>query len=179
MESINIQGITNSLRSFESSFLSFIGSARIFGFVIAVIAFITVIYLLVKIFDLRDEYKDDFDEHFLNSRKQIANPRIERWSQVSEAIRSDQEGLWRMAIIEADTMLEELVSSIGYQGDTFGEKLKQVNRGDAPWLDAAWEVHRLRNILAHEGSRYALNHREAYRAYKIYENILHDSGYFA
>lgn len=177
MDGINIQSIQASFRSFERGFLSVLEVSTTLGYVIAALSFISIIYLIIRLIDIRDRYQDHYEDHFKKQTTMASNPRNEQWMSVKKAIQSEDPSLWRMAIIEADTMLEDLITSMGYQGETFGEKLKVIPRGDAPWLDAAWEVHRLRNILAHEGSRYALHHREAYRAYKIYESILYDSGY--
>jgi hypothetical protein len=176
---INLESINAAYISLERDFLSFVSIAETVGYILAFFAFVLIIYLTIRLVVIRDDYEDHFIQHFVRTTKQQEDPRTAQWQMVKNYIRSEDEALLRMAIIEADTMLEDMVRSMGYQGITFGEMLKNIPRSDAPWLDAAWEAHRLRNILAHEGSRYRLSHREAYRAYKIYEGILYDNGYLS
>ena len=44
-----------------------------------------------------------------------------RWDDVVAHIASDNPAQWRLAIIEADIMLEELLETVGYAGTTVGE----------------------------------------------------------
>lgn len=117
-------------------------------------------------------------EHF-NIRKESKSPQMKRWETISQQFKSADPLGWRVAIIDADAMLEDMVTELGYVGSTFGDKLKHLQREGVTWSDAAWEVHLLRNKLAHEGSRYPLSDREAYRAYRIYENLFVSNGYLA
>jgi len=119
--------------------------------------------------------------HFIQPHPPISkkSPNQDRWEVIEQMFKSPDHNAWRIAIIDADSMLEDLVTQMGYQGSSFGEKLKSMQHAGIPWLQAGWEVHLLRNKLAHEGSRYPLNERESYRAYRIYENILVNSGYLA
>lgn len=153
---------------------------RILGWSLTVI-FIAGFFL--SLFGLHSVYEKDtesFLNHFLKHTKEpIISPNRQRWESIREMFSSSNPTSWRMAIIDADSMLEDMIIQLGYPGETFGEKLKQMDRRSVPWLDAAWDVHLLRNKVAHEGSRYILNEREVYRAYKIYENILASEGYLA
>ena len=102
-----------------------------------------------------------------------------RWTDIQAHFQSQNSTDWRMAIIDADSMLEDLITGMGYQGTNFGEKLKSMSHANFPSLDAAWHVHKLRNTLAHQGSSYHLTDRESYQAFKIYEQIFHDTGYIS
>lgn len=120
-------------------------------------------------------------EHFSrrSEEKKSANPQVKRWSDISSMFQSQDVTAWRMAVIDADAMLEDLVTDMGFDGQYFGDKLKAMQQARVPWVQSAWDVHLLRNKLAHEGSRYPLNNREAYQAFKIYESIFYQTGYLA
>ena len=148
------------------------------GYFLAIAFFAGIIYCIIELINIKQKTDDVYEDHFIRQQA-VSNPNMDRWEQVKQSMTSPNEQLWRAGIIEADTMLEEVVDGMGLFGSTFGEKLKQIRRSDVSWIDAAWEVHRLRNILAHEGGRYRLNQREAYRAYKIYESILYETGYLS
>lgn len=94
-----------------------------------------------------------------------------QWESVIENINSLNPSSWRLAIIEADVILDDLLDKIGCVGNTIGDKLKQVNKGDFKTLDSAWEAHRVRNAIAHEGSEFLLTSREAKRVISLYEQV--------
>ncbi len=73
--------------------------------------------------------------------------------------------------MDADILLDELLDSLGYRGDTMGDKLKQVERSDFNTIDLAWEAHKIRNRIAHEGSHMQLTDREARRAVNLFEQV--------
>ena len=97
-----------------------------------------------------------------------------RWAKILEQAQSDSEQHWRLAILEADIMLNELLDLRGYKGDTMADKLKQVERADFNSIDDAWEAHNVRNTIAHEGASYQINNREARRIISLYEKIFRE-----
>lgn len=94
-----------------------------------------------------------------------------RWQKVIQQVEASNENDWRHAILEADIMLGELLSKMGYKGDSIGEQLKRVSRGDFKNLDNAWEAHKIRNSIAHEGSLFSLNQIEARRIINLYKQV--------
>ncbi|MHB0977865.1 MAG: hypothetical protein ACYC1K_00420 [Minisyncoccota bacterium] len=88
-------------------------------------------------------------------------PKNGKWEKVITHLNSTNPAEWRQAIIEADIMLEELLRVSGYHGDSVGEMLKSVEPSDFLSLDYAWNAHKVRNRIAHDGSNFELNEREA------------------
>jgi len=84
---------------------------------------------------------------------------------------SSSEALWRIGIMEADNVLLEVLAEKGYQGDGVGEKLKGAS---FKTIDLAWDAHKVRNRIAHEGSNFELTEREAKRAFMMYESVFRD-----
>lgn len=95
----------------------------------------------------------------------------DKWERVIAHLNSANAADWRLAIIEADVLLDELLKSAGYHGETLGERLKSVERSDFLTIDNAWEAHRVRNQVAHQGADFPLNEREAKRAIALYESV--------
>lgn len=93
------------------------------------------------------------------------------WEHIIELINSVNQSDWRLAIIEADVMLEDMMRRAGYSGDTLGEMLKSVEKSDFTTIDAAWEAHKVRNAIAHQGREFQLNEREAKHAIALYEDV--------
>ncbi|MDR3547755.1 MAG: hypothetical protein P4M11_05740 [Candidatus Pacebacteria bacterium] len=139
-------------------------------FSIACIGFL--VYYSTRLYQIADEEKakyttitkDAADEHLEHSR----------WSYIRRLIESPQESDWRSAIIEADIMLDELLSKLGYVGDGVGEKLKTASSAHFHTLQDAWDAHRVRNDIAHQGSSYELSPNVAYRTIGHYENVFRE-----
>ncbi|MEK7627959.1 MAG: hypothetical protein AAB421_00880 [Patescibacteria group bacterium] len=97
-----------------------------------------------------------------------------RWQMIVEHVNTENPNDWRQAILEADIMLDELITAQGYHGDSMGDKMKQIERSDFNTIDLAWEAHKIRNRIAHEGSAHSLNSREARRVVSLYEQAFRE-----
>jgi hypothetical protein len=94
-----------------------------------------------------------------------------RWRKVVEHVESNNQNDWKQAIIEADVMLEQLLTNLGYRGESIGEKLKRATKGDFKTLDQAWEAHKVRNRIAHDGSSFDINQIEAKQVIGLYRQV--------
>ncbi len=96
------------------------------------------------------------------------------WRHIEENIATDDPNKWKMAILEADVILGELLEKMNLPGDNIGEKLKAVEKSDFPFLDDAWEVHKIRNSIAHAGSDFQISERDAKRTIATFQKIFSD-----
>jgi len=92
-------------------------------------------------------------------------------------INSDNPNDWKQAIIEADIMLDDVLTKLGYRGDSIGDKLKRAEPADFSTLNEAWEAHKVRNQIAHSGSTYPLNQHEANRVIQMYRKVFEEFYY--
>ena len=101
-----------------------------------------------------------------------------RWLHVLELIESPNESDWRLAIIEADAMLDDLLKDRGYYGDTLGDRLKSASGGGftANNVSNAFEAHNIRNKIAHEGTNFALSQMDSRRIMRLYETVFEEFG---
>jgi hypothetical protein len=97
-----------------------------------------------------------------------------RWNRVLEQSESEDEHLWRLAILEADIMLNELLDTLGYKGETMSEKMRAVPRSAFNTIDQAWEAHKVRNEVAHGGEAYGLSARDVRTAIQRYESVFRE-----
>ncbi len=97
-----------------------------------------------------------------------------RWNGILEEANSNDERKWRLAILEADIMLNELLDIEGYRGETMADKMKQADRSTFRTIDDAWEAHRVRNQIAHQGSAHILNARDVRRTIGLYGNVFRE-----
>ncbi len=147
----------------------------VFSFLVSIVMFIIVIIYARRYRHLRKKMIDsilptDTKEEKLGDVKDTGelNP---KWKIVDEHIHSDDPNKWKLAIIEADIILNDLLDSLNLPGDTIGEKLKAVDTSDFRSIEDAWEAHKIRNAIAHEGSEFLINEREAQRVIGLYEKV--------
>lgn len=92
-----------------------------------------------------------------------------RWEEVE---RLSDEGLMgmKMAIVEADNLLDGALKSMMMPGETMGERLK-VAGYKYPELRNVWFAHKLRNQIVHE-STFAISKRQGASAIRAYKKAL-------
>jgi len=95
----------------------------------------------------------------------------ERWHDVLSHIDSDRMNDWKLAIIEADILLEELLDKIGLPGATVGDKLKNASPTSFRTVNQAWRAHNVRNRIAHEGTEFELSQIEAQETIAQYKMV--------
>ncbi len=99
--------------------------------------------------------------------------RNDRWERIAGYIESDHPNDWRIAILDADVILDEILEKAGYTGDTVADKLKQVEESDLTTLEFAWEAHKVRNRIVHDAD-FVLSRREAERVFELYRNVFEE-----
>lgn len=82
------------------------------------------------------------------AKKEIGN----EWQEVQKLIQSENTSDWNMAVLRADTLLDDVLQYLGYEGATVKERLDTVDPFSVPSLDRLWSAHRLRNAIAHDPS---------------------------
>lgn len=158
-------------------------------FLLLALFFLTLIaYCAVRLLEIRaKEHKHlqheiaEYAEHQAQREKKLREGESvsenEHWRQVLQYLLSSNSNEWKLAVIEADSMLQALMDQLGFKGENLGDKLKTADRGNFRSLSLAWEVHTIRNRIAHEGSAFELSSHEAKRVIALYEQIFREFGY--
>lgn len=101
---------------------------------------------------------------------------VERsWSEVERHFFAGDDSDLKIAIIKADTLLDEALREAGVRGADIGDRLRQLTPSELPNLEHVWEAHKLRNRIAHEAT-FALKRDLAERALTVYEEALEHLG---
>ena len=167
-----VGGIDGSISSLFALMAQLWVLVTVLAVLISIFAIFILIYSTARIFQVRQEEAPryatitQYDEH----------ERLEtsRWQYILTLLQGTNESNWRQAIIEADIILDELLTRLGYVGTSVGEKLKQVNPAYFQTLNNAWEAHKVRNEIAHRGSAFSLTDRIAYRTIANYEAVFRE-----
>lgn len=142
------------------------------GYIIAILSLIVIIYCIIRLFELRKREEEHYEKLLIApDGEQGINP---RWHHIEELRDSTQPNDWRTAIMEADIMLDDMLTKQGYDGLGVGEKLKAVEPSDFNTLDDAWEAHKVRNQIAHQGTEFELTDTLARRTLARYEAVFHE-----
>jgi hypothetical protein len=149
---------------------------RIVGWSLAVIFFIIFIFVRKKQVAVAEEEDTKF-KTLESEEVMIESPGAEHWQNILALLNSTNPNDWKAAILEADTILDDMVKKMQYKGNNLGERLKTVERSDFETLDQAWEAHKIRNRIAHSSSDFVLTQREANRAIDLYRQVFEEFHY--
>jgi hypothetical protein len=146
------------------------------GLVIFIILIIAIPFLVFGIVRLSRAIsalsaRDEEDKSPETPEKEIKNL---RWEKLVVRLNTDSEAEWKLAIIEADAMLDDLVRGVyPHAGDNLGERLKNIEPSDFTTLQDAWDAHKTRNNIAHD-SNARLSEREAKAAMEAYRRVFEE-----
>ncbi len=143
---------------------------KLLGIVVTVVCVVLIIRYLRRLFMFRAEN----EKFWYPTPAPAAMPVNPMWQRVENHLQSPNENDWRQAIIEADIMLDGILQKMNLPGDTIGDKLKAVDKSAFLTLDNAWEAHKIRNQIAHEGSAYQLSARESKRVIELYKTVFEE-----
>lgn len=148
---------------------------RLFLTIMIILLFAVIFYTLIRLREIDQKEAKELKEIIVQDPEvATSNP---RWDIVKNHIESTNPAEWRMAIIEADLILDELVMRMGYKGETLGERLKVIERSDFTTLQNAWDAHKIRNQIAHEGSAFTIDQKEAEHTVALYETVFREFKY--
>jgi hypothetical protein len=118
---------------------------------------------------LRDEEKL-YDHLYRGSAK---NNRLEKVLAHSDSSNPND---WKLAIIEADIILDDILKKQGYAGNSLGERLRSISPNQLESVQDAWEAHKVRNRIAHEGDDFILTQRLAQETITKYQRVFTEFG---
>ncbi len=99
-----------------------------------------------------------------------------QWQSVLRLATSNNPSDWKLAIIEADVILDMMTYMQGLSGETLGERLKNADPGTFQSLDYAKKAHYTRNRIAHEGD-IEFTPREVQQVVRMYEAVFREFKY--
>jgi hypothetical protein len=99
------------------------------------------------------------------------NRLVKRWSKISEKMKSGSESVWKVAIIEADNIIDDLIKRMRYPGENMSERLAGINPGQVENIEELRKAHEIRNRIIHEDD-FNLTREMADETMAAYENFL-------
>ena len=145
---------------------------KIIFLVITLLFLAFIIFSLLKTTWLKRMILWDFSE-FMTYRPHGARRIVKQWAKVTGRLETGLEGEYKLAVIESDSMLDDILKRMGYGGETLGDRLKHLTSATLPNIDQIWEAHKIRNNIVHDPD-YKLSVDEAKKVLAIYEQAFRD-----
>ena len=171
---MNYYDLQNLISSLPDVFVSFYNSQ--FIFVVKILAAIYLAVLIINIILLL--ILRDVPSKLRTGLRGMDIPLVtkskmqKRWEKIKNRLDSDNISQYKVAIIEADVVADEMLSGIGYKGANMSEKLEQVGAAHLDdHLEALKGAHEIRNRIVHE-ENFQVDERLAKAVIGVYENFL-------
>ena len=96
--------------------------------------------------------------------------KLKEWNKIKELLDRGTSSDLKLSIIEADKLLDEVLDSLNFKGETLKEKLDHLSEEQFPELDELKYAHFIRNKIVHE-KNFSLSRKEAEAIISVYENF--------
>jgi hypothetical protein len=160
--------------------------ANIYGIARAIVMLLDLILVGVTIYALNKlwKYRPKFVydprkwQRYLKTKKkkvELNTPIVSSaWSKVQGKVKESTPDSMRLAVIEADGILDEVLKRMGLGGETLADRLGNLKPGQYSSLDRVWDAHRLRNNLVHTPD-FQVSIAKAEEAIVAYESFLKEA----
>ena len=94
-----------------------------------------------------------------------------RWEEIRRHVNSFVEAEWKLAVIEGDKFVDDVLKTAGFAGESMGERLMLIKPDQIMNLQYLWDAHKLRNLLVHDPN-FRLTHQQSLFAINAFESVL-------
>lgn len=169
-----IENFPENLISFfiSPSFTEWLLIIKIIFIVLSLLFICFIIFALMKTSWLKFRFLYDAVE-LLTYRPFGVRKMEKNWKKITARIDTGLESEYKLAVIEADNMLNEILNKMGYGGESLGERLEKLTAATLPDIEGIREVHQVRNNIIHDPN-YKLSLNETRRLLDIFEKAFKD-----
>lgn len=143
---------------------------------VSAILFFAILFLVPKISWFRYRYSENLKEFFTQGPLEGGDV-SKRWTEVIKKFEKGTEGDYKTAIIEADNILLDVLDKLEIEGESFSEKLNQINSEKIKNIDDIWTAHKVRNNIVYDPD-YKIEAEEAKNTIDIYKTALQNLDVF-
>jgi len=133
---------------------------------------VSIIYFLKKTHWWQWRFGEGSKEFFTEQSYEVKKIN-ETWTEIDNRLKTNLESEYKLAIIEADGLLEEVLEKIGFVGKNFEERLEKMTADQLSDLDKIKKVHEIRaNIIRDPDYRLDLDNTK--KIISVYRKALED-----
>ncbi|MFH1643146.1 MAG: hypothetical protein ABH967_00695 [Patescibacteria group bacterium] len=94
-----------------------------------------------------------------------------KWNKIIKRLKKGKEAELKLAVIDADQMLADVLNKIGYPGETLSESLAKIDVETLTNLEEVKEAHKIASNVMHDPD-YDLDINSAEKVLRAYKNAL-------
>ena len=141
-----------------------------FLMIYTIVLFLDVVFLLL----LRGIKSDVKTTLFGMERPLVTSSTVQkRWETIQARLEESNPSQYKVSILEADHMADELLAGIGYSGSNMGERLQSIHLGQLESYTALKSAHEVRNRIVHEKD-FQLSRDEAREILQAYRTFFEE-----
>jgi len=129
-----------------------------------------IIFALIKTTWLKRIILWDVQE-FMTSKAYGTKKMEKQWTKVKARLQAGTESEHKLAVIEADSILDDILKRMGYGGASLGERLEKITSATLSNISSVEEAHKIRNNIVHDPD-YRLSLNEVKDVIEIFEKAL-------
>ena len=126
-----------------------------------------IMFMLMRTQWIRFKYLFDLVE-FFTFRPYGVRRITKAWTKIQQRLQSGDETEYKLAVIEANSMLEETLKRLGILGKTFKERLSNITPTIIPNLNDVIKAHQTRDSIVHDPN-FRLSLIDAQKTLDIFE----------
>ena len=98
---------------------------------------------------------------------------LRAWHKIVKRLRLTDPAEWKLAVLEADKILDEAVKDSGYRGDTVDARLKQVDASVLPSVAKVLAAHEVSNKI-YSDLEFQINRETIIETLKVYKQAFRE-----
>lgn len=145
--------------------------------VLNIIIAVIIIYVLIRIWPQQHRIKLFYlrTGRVFGKKGTLDRKFIRQWGEISKYLSKPTPENLRLAVIDADSLVDSFLKKAGYRGEHMADRLSCIVPDQVKSLERVWDAHLLRNSLVHvPGSRPSMV--ETKKAISSFEAFLRELG---
>lgn len=145
---------------------------KVFSIFVTLFLVIAIVLILFKTQYLKLSFTQDWKD-FLDYHTR-ANKKMERfWAKIMKRLETDSESEHKLAILEADEILDDTLEKMGFTGDTLKEKLEKIPSEVMPSLKQLNDARKIRDNILHDPD-FRLSSEQSRKVLEAYEQAFRE-----
>lgn len=144
---------------------------KMISLVVSLALFAGIIYVIFGL-NLFDKLKRKI-EIFIAPQQIPKKKLLKKWTKIEDRLKTGQEAELKLAVIEADKLLDEVLKRSSYFGRDLGSRLKKINSSQIANINDVWTAHKVRNNIVHDLD-FKLTQLDAERSINAYKKALEE-----
>ncbi len=155
----------NFLQSVTNWYIANLAILEIISVIVSLLLIYGIIYCIIRsnFFVIQTEKWIDL----LNIKNLSRRRSLKAWKQILKRLHSKDQLQWKLAIMEADKILDEILKMAGYKGEIMDDRLKSLTAAQLSNLEDIKNAHRVRRQIS-QNPDFQITQNEAAAVIKVY-----------